>query len=65
MSTRRLFTRHCKAEGMGWRTQEFTWSGKDQKLTDKKKKKSRALHENAPIVSKNHARKVESSSDWL
>lgn len=37
MSTRRLFTRHCKAEaGMGWRTQEFTWSGKDQNSQKKK-----------------------------
>lgn len=39
MSTRRLLTRHCKAEaGMGWRTREFTWSGKDQKAQQKKKK---------------------------
>lgn len=34
-----------------------------------RKKKSSALHENAPILSKNHARKagvaVESGSDWL
>lgn len=68
MSTRRLFTGHCKAEaGMGWRTQKFTWSGKDQ--NSQKKKKSSTLHENAPIVSKNHARKagvaVESGSHWL
>lgn len=43
----------------------MAWSGKDQ--NSQKKKKSNALHENAPVVSKNHARKagmaVESSSD--
>ena len=66
MNAERFFTRHCKAEtGVGWR-RDSNSHGQIRTKTRRKKMESQ-LHENAPTLSKRHARKakvaVESESD--